>query len=258
MTSPWGPGGTDPHSGHGGGHDPSDPYRRRDSHAPGSTPPPPPGNPHPYGAPYSYGPPPLGHDRPLDGVSVAALVTAVLCCTAPAAIVLGIVGLVRTKDGRRSGRWMAVVGLVGGIVVSLLLAGLVAVGVWYGQHTVTPGNAEAGQCVNIREDGDTVMMFTTDCTAPHDGEIVHVGIYDAAADAGHHGPEGRLNAAICLEHLSNAALAALERAQLRPDDLMVIAEDPDAMTDGDPYTCYVDPGHELTEPVLGGSDIRRS
>lgn len=243
------PGGNDPYSGHGRPI-PHDPCRTPNWGTPHGHPPPPLP---PPGAPPPYGVIPAG---PVDPVSVAALVTAALCCTGPVAIVLGIVGVVRTRGARRRGRWMAVVGLIGGVLATLVLAGLAAVGLWYDDDSVTLDNAEVGQCLDIREEGDTVFMYERDCTEEHDGEVVHVGRYDESVDADASGPDGHLNTAICLDYISSTDIATLERAGLRPEDLMVIAEDPGNMRDGDLYTCYVDPGRTLTEPLLSGSPAR--
>ena len=54
-----------------------------------------------------YGPPGggSGFNQPAktDGVSIASLVTSLVCC-APVGLVLGFVGLKRTKGGQRTGR----------------------------------------------------------------------------------------------------------------------------------------------------------
>ena len=82
-----------------------------------------PQGPGPSGPP-PYGPPPdgpaPGQRRPsLDGVSIAGLVCALTWCAAPVGIGLGIAGIVRTKRGKRRGRWAAVTGLVVGIIALL-------------------------------------------------------------------------------------------------------------------------------------------
>ncbi len=59
---------------------------------------------------------------PLDGVSVASLLASVLMC-GPLGFVLGIIGLARTADDKRRGRWAA----VAGIAISSLTI-LVAIG----------------------------------------------------------------------------------------------------------------------------------
>ncbi|MFC7505183.1 DUF4190 domain-containing protein, partial [Nocardioides sp. GCM10030258] len=83
----------------------------------------------PYGNPYSspHGNPygsPYRASTPSDGISIAALICSLTCCAAPVGIGLGIAGIVRTKDGQRSGRWAAVTGLVLGIF--MMVAGVAA------------------------------------------------------------------------------------------------------------------------------------
>lgn len=62
-------------------------------------------------APYSSVP----TSRPRDVVSVLAFIFGILP-TIPLGFILGIVGIVRTANPRRKGRWMAVVGLLGSLV----------------------------------------------------------------------------------------------------------------------------------------------
>lgn len=126
-----------------------------------------------YGAsnPYSN---PYRPDSPTDGLSIAALVCSLTCCAAPVGIGLGIAGIVRTKDGRRSGRWAAVTGLVLGLVLVLASVG-VAVGlVWYGTNTVFIADARAGDCVDV----DDIDIWKADCDEPHDAEVIHAGRFD--------------------------------------------------------------------------------
>ena len=59
---------------------------------------------------------------PLDGVSVASLLASVLMC-GPLGLILGIIGLFRTADDKRRGRWAA----IAGIAISSLTI-LVAIG----------------------------------------------------------------------------------------------------------------------------------
>ncbi|MGY0385403.1 DnaJ domain-containing protein [Nocardioides sp. WG-D5] len=59
---------------------------------------------------------------PLDGVSVASLIASVLMC-GPLGFILGIIGLFRTADDKRRGRWAA----IAGIAISSLTI-LVAIG----------------------------------------------------------------------------------------------------------------------------------
>lgn len=83
-----------------------------------------------YGQGYGVQPDP---GPPTDVVSVLGLVLAVLL--APVGLVLSIVGIVRTRDGKRKGRGFAIAGIIVSVVLSLLLAAalvaLVAFGSWF-------------------------------------------------------------------------------------------------------------------------------
>ncbi|WP_300679027.1 DUF4190 domain-containing protein [Nocardioides sp.] len=120
--------------------------------------------------------PPAPSAGPTDGVSIAALVCAVVGCAAPAAIVLGAIGLTRTGPGKRRGRGLALAGLIIGSVVCLLAATALVAGVVVAGSTLndTPDGADlhAGQCVDI-DWADTPGL--TSCAGKHDGEIIWTG-----------------------------------------------------------------------------------
>lgn len=124
------------------------------------------------------GPPPPGTGGTTDGISIASFVCSVLCCTAPVGVGLGIAGLVRTKGGRRRGRWAAIwgtmLGVVGTIGMLVAFAGLV----WLGLTTVPEDEAEVGQCVNTSSFFDSNDLWTAECDEEHDAEIVAAGELD--------------------------------------------------------------------------------
>lgn len=66
---------------------------------------------------------------PVDAVSIAAFATSLLGLS-PVAIILGVIGLVRTSKQERSGKWMAWTGLVLGILGTIGWALVVAAVVW--------------------------------------------------------------------------------------------------------------------------------
>ncbi|NGN95551.1 DnaJ domain-containing protein [Nocardioides sp. KC13] len=61
---------------------------------------------------------------PLDGVSVASLIASVLLC-GPLGFILGIIGLARTADDKRRGRWAAVAGIAISTLTMLVVIGYV-------------------------------------------------------------------------------------------------------------------------------------
>jgi hypothetical protein len=116
---------------------------------------------------------------PFSKLSVAALVTGVLPL-APAAIGLGIAGLVVTRRGRRRGRGLAIGGLLAAIV-------WIAVGAALGTvATLTHGfrkpvtieysysgapavfGLRQGNCITIPNDS---VASVVPCTTPHDAEV---------------------------------------------------------------------------------------
>jgi hypothetical protein len=201
----------------------------------------------PYGQPYnapdgqSFGAP-----AKTDAVSITAFVLSLLCC-APVGLVLGFIGLGRTKGGQRKGRWAAVTAIVLGLLglVAWVLGAIgIAGGISFLNSVVTPGNAEVGQCVDIEEDGSSVIFTEKDCTEEHDGEIVAVEeVTSENVD------------------LVNEQMVGYCASIIDPDDqavldehpeltLQAVTEDPGDIEAGDHLACYVESDDDLTEPLL--------
>ncbi|TWG94865.1 hypothetical protein L615_005200000250 [Nocardioides sp. J9] len=111
----------------------------------------------------------------VDGVSIAAFVCALTCCAAPIGLGLGIAGLVRTKNGRRGGRWAAITGTVLGALVTLAGAALLAFSIVLAAQTLWEEDARVGQCLDVNFIDEEVKAS---CADPHDGEVIWVGEFD--------------------------------------------------------------------------------
>lgn len=124
-----------------------------------------------------------------DGVSVGAFVTA-LAGVVPVSIVLGFVGLSRTRGGRRSGRRLAVAALIisGVWVFGLLTAGLVyafdagassgsAASSHQDSTEVDVGDLRSTQCIDlpsyVPQSQDWLDVVV--CSVPHNAEVYEVG-----------------------------------------------------------------------------------
>lgn len=198
--------------------------------------------PNPYG-----GAPGGGFNEPAktDGVSIASLVLGLLCC-APVGLVLGFVGLKRTKGGQRKGRGLAITGIVLGLLGLLVwvFLGIAAIaGVAWFASVVDPADAEVGQCVNIDEDGDTVLMREAECDEEHDAEIVGVA---EVTDENLEQVES-LMAGYCAEAISDEDFAKLTDYL---QDIKAVTQDPEDVEVGDDLVCYVEPGDKLDKPIL--------
>lgn len=209
----------------------------------GTTPPPPP---NPYGAPHGYsggGEPPK-----TDGVSIASLVLSVLCCTALIGVILGFVGLSRTKGGQRKGRGFAIAGLVLGLVVVLLQIGGGVALVLIRQSMVSPSDAEVGQCVNVTTSDDTIFLRKKDCSEEHDGEVVYVGEWgDVPSPPATVTTDEEAQKAVC------SALVGAKAATFPKDLSWKIAFDEDDADDpaaSDPFICYVESDAKLDKSLL--------
>ncbi|KRC46349.1 MULTISPECIES: DUF4190 domain-containing protein [unclassified Nocardioides] len=238
----------------------SDPYGSNSGSNPygppsGQTPPPPPpaggyggGAGGGYGG--GFGPPPGGFPGggdsmppKTDGLSIAALVLSFLCCLAPIGVILGIVGIRRTKGGQRKGRGLAIAAIIIGVIMSIATASLIAVGVFFADKVVTPGNAEVGQCVDVDENDDTIFLYKKECTEKHDAEIVGI----AKVDSSNIEEIKSSMAGYCATAIAAEDLAKLS-AHLQ--DVKAVIEDPKKVEKGDHLVCYVEPSDQLTEPLL--------
>lgn len=231
MSDPYGqnpPGGQNPY---GQPHPPSQPY--------GSG-----GGSGGYGAPQGGYPGGFGSEPPkTDGVSIAALVLSFLCCLAPIGVILGFVGLGRTKGGQRKGRGLAIAGIIIGIIVSLASAGIGAAIFIFADSVVTPDDAKVGQCVNVDEDDGSVILYKKECSEEHDAEIV--GVTEVTSDNRDDIAEGM--AGYCATSIEADDLAKLTEYL---GDIQALIEDPDDVSTGDTLVCYVDPGEKLDKKIL--------
>lgn len=142
----------------------------------------------PYGYPEPFYAPGWAPPRPrTDGVSVAALVAGVLG-TGPVALVLGLVGLRRTRPGapvRRAGRGLAVAGVALGALGTLAWAGAVALLVGSAiaarplpADVTEPVDAHAVQLVpgaclaDVPADGPVDRVRVVPCAEPHAAQVV--------------------------------------------------------------------------------------
>ena len=115
---------------------------------------------------------------PYDARSVAALVLLGTLALAPVSVVLGVLGLRRTRHGARRGRWCAVLGVVGGLVLTTGLAAGTLLRPWV-QDQVDPFHAiGTGDCVDVGS-ASPVAIEKRPCDGAHDAEVVHRGSFDS-------------------------------------------------------------------------------
>lgn len=194
-----------------------------------------------------YGPPAggSGFNEPVktDGVSVASLVLSLLCCTGLIGMILGFVGLSRTKGGQRKGRGFAIAGIVLGLLATIggIVAGVVIF--VFAESVVTPENAEVGQCVNVDEEDDTVFLREAECNEEHDAEIVGVA---EVTDENLERVETEMTD-YCAEIISDEDAAKLAEYLA---DIKAVTQDPNDVEVGDDLVCYVDPAEKLDEQIL--------
>jgi hypothetical protein len=226
-------------------------------------PPPPPGPP-PYGAPPGYQPPPYGAApaygqppgygpppgqayptyaaptprKPLDGVSIASLVTG-LCFGVlwPVALILSLFGFRRTRPGSRlRGRGFAVAGLVFGVLgllatIAIGLAVTIFVSSSTGQDTLgvihghrqLVSNLSRGDC--FEAPGSTTFSLLTsvakqDCAGLHDAEVFQ-RVEDVRFDEGPSYP-GRAALVVIATHACGENFAALRDSHPQEPGLQLV------------------------------------
>ncbi|WP_062076723.1 DUF4190 domain-containing protein [Demequina globuliformis] len=122
-------------------------YQQGEPYAPGATYAPPQApQPPVYGAPQGYGAAPASAPTTsgdYDGVSIGALVTGLLSM-GPVAVVLGAIGLRRTAGGQRKGTWMAVTGVVLGVLACMVWTAVITAAITATQAYVEPIGSELG------------------------------------------------------------------------------------------------------------------
>lgn len=187
-----------------------------------------------------------------DGVSIAAFVCALTCCAGPIGVGLGIAGIVRTKDGRRRGRWAAVTGLVLGSIATLALIGVFVAFVVAISNTVLEEDAEVGQCVNTGFLGtDSNDLWDATCSEPHDAEVIAVELADDALESRY--DAGDSIREICTDLADDGYGPVLADS----DYLVDFATDAfsEDIESGNWVVCYVEraDGEQLDGPLTGGS-----
>lgn len=117
-----------------------------------------------------------------DARSVAALVLLGTLALAPVSVVLGALGLRRTRHGVRRGRWCAVLGVVGGLVLTVALAAGTLLRPWVQDPVVDPlRQVHTGDCLDVEraDAGVRVELDERPCDGEHDAEVVFQGSFDS-------------------------------------------------------------------------------
>jgi hypothetical protein len=211
----------------------------------------------PYGQPGQYGAFPGGGDAQpakTDGVSVAALVLSLLCCTSLIGAIMGFVGLKRTKNGQRKGRGLAIAAVVIGLLGTLAFGGAVALVVAGGAGLFGESveDLETGQCLNAdgldKDTSDPVSSIKiVDCDEDHDGEVLATSELSADEAESYEFDDQDNIDEHCISKIDDEVLATL----LDPKYYIIAltsSENPDA---GDQVACVLTngDGSKLTEKV---------
>ncbi|RJS45067.1 DUF4190 domain-containing protein [Nocardioides cavernaquae] len=222
----------------------------------GTTPPPPPGPPAPPAPPsYQQFGGPNDANQSWSGLAIAAFVCSLTCCLGIPAVILGIIALAKTGAGKAKGRWMAVTGIVLGIIGTLVMIGLVAAVYFLAESQVAPADARPGQCVTVATEGDEVTILDLGCSTPHNGQIF-AAITVTEADVARQVGGLDLCAKAALEHFPQASEGDLTgdapSFTLNGEKLIVGgASDRTEVAAGDIVACWIeaDDGELNSDPV---------
>ncbi|TCJ30116.1 DUF4190 domain-containing protein [Nocardioides jejuensis] len=223
---------------------------------PPAFPPAPPGGGYPPPAYQAYGGANDG-SASYSGVAIASFVLSLTCCLGILAVPLGIVGIVKTGPGKARGRWMAVTGLVLGVIGTIVaaLVTLATIGVIAAsQRVVTPDNATAGQCIAATTKNDNVTMIDTGCSLDHNGQIFAV-LTPTAADVA----AGRTSLELCMTRVAGAFPGIQGRVVKGQPRLTIAGEEVEisaasaqrGIKAGQPVACWIEAvdGTLDTDPV---------
>ncbi|ANH38820.1 hypothetical protein I601_2402 [Nocardioides dokdonensis FR1436] len=221
---------------------PEDPYHPQ--------PPPPPQN--PYGQAFPGAGDPRQEGPPSKAMAVASLVLSFLFCVpfvaAIASIVLGVIVLGRSRNGRDHGRGLAIAGIVISTLVLLATIAVVVLIVVFASQVQSVDDLEEGQCVNFSgvDDSSSTETFSAitlaECTESHDAEVV--GVYELTEDLLAQHPD-RDYTEICTPAF--LASSGSDRDDLDATFATDVA-DPDP---GDQVACFFErtDGEKLTAPL---------
>ena len=139
-----------------------------------------------FGQPPAYGQPAMEaggypgapvESEPSKAMAITALVLSLLCCF-PVGLILAIVVLVRSKDGRDHGRGLAIGAVVASIVsVVALSAGIYGLTQVDWDDLLPVEQLKTGECLNASNLTDDSEDFVEDieevsCDSPHDAEVL--------------------------------------------------------------------------------------
>lgn len=175
---------------------------------------------------------------PSKAMAITALVTSLICCT-PVGLILAIIVIVRSKDGRNHGKGLAIAALIISIIFSIGIAigGYALTQVDWDEvaRDLSPvQNLQTGDCFDsddlMNDKSEIVDITETSCNGTHDAEVLFAR--DLTADEAENWPT--MTEDPCFAILTEKGL--LDKADLSLYDVggLTIGDDPNA---GDNLAC---------------------
>jgi hypothetical protein len=174
-------------------------------------------------------------DQPSKGMAIASLLLSLIGCTVIAgiaSIVLAVVVLRRSKDGRDHGKGFAIAGLILSILSILVVVALVVFGVVVGSSLKDVNDVKTGDCVNINgfKDDEFTSLETVKCAEKHDAEVLATVKLSATQTSGYDVARG--------SDLCNEALPEADRPTGDNYELLFLTDLEKPKT-GDTLACLV-------------------
>lgn len=202
-----------------------------------------------YGSPETAG-------RSWSGTAIASFVCGLTCCLGIPAVILGVIGIIKTSGGKAKGMWMAITGLILGLLGTLLLA-VIALGLSQVEGWDDASAMKPGECFNsesaVSDDAKSIgLVDQVTCAAPHDAEIVSHWIVKSQEEADLIEKADPWKS--CLQHAEAAVVSAIETNSDPSLAITFLVWDPEKITPGDDITCFVyRDGGRLSAPLAGDS-----
>ncbi len=190
-----------------------------------------------YAAP-AYGSPMPGQSEPGKGMAITALILSFICCLDVVGIILAVVVLVQSRDGRNRGKGLAIAAIIIGVITLIATVVLVVIGINYAKDFKDVDSLKTGDCITAKGLTDESETGVTEiksvgCSDKHDGEVLSTGKL-SSEEADSYGETSPVD--VCTPSVTEAGSADL----LADPDLLLIALTQDSSPDtGDKLVCVI-------------------
>ena len=179
-----------------------------------------------------------GPAEPSKGMAIAALILSFICCLDVVGIILAIVVLMKSRDGRNHGKGLAIAALIIGVITLVITVVGGVAGYNYVKDLKDVESLKAGDCFTAKgltdeSESGVEQIRAVGCSDEHDGEVLSTAklTADEADSYGETSP-----VAICTPSVTEAGSVDL----LADPELVLIALTQDSSpSSGDKLVCVI-------------------